>query len=41
MMTRSASLIMTAKKWKQVKFPATVNLLNGIYYNNIKDTRSH
>lgn len=27
-------------KWKQVKFPTIVNLLNGIYYNNIKDNHA-
>ena len=35
-----ASLIMKAKKWKPVKFPTIVNLLNRIYYNNIKDNHA-
>lgn len=40
MMMCIASLIMKAKKWKQVKFPTIVNLLNRIYYNNIKDNHA-
>lgn len=38
MMMYIASLIVTAKKWKQVTFPTIVNLLNRIYYNSIKDS---
>lgn len=40
MLMCTASLIMTAEKWKQVRFPTIVNLLNRIYYNNIKNNHA-